>query len=132
VLVGLLILRVPYAITLAIIIGVVDLLPYLGTGFVFVPWIVYLFFTGNSYLALWLLGLYGIVLVQRQVMEPRVMASSIGLDPLATLIAVFVGFQLFGFIGLMIGPFFLVIINALWDARVIQDVWLFIKGEKVI
>ncbi|MDF2945461.1 MAG: ytvI [Bacillales bacterium] len=132
VLLGLLILRVPYAITLAVIIGVVDLLPYLGTGFVFVPWIVYLFFTGDTSLAVWLLGLYGIVLIQRQIMEPRVMASSIGLDPLATLIAVFVGFQLFGFIGLMVGPLFLVIINALWDAKVLQDIWYFIKGEKAI
>lgn len=43
VLIGLLILRVPYAITIAIITGVVDLLPYLGTGAVFVPWVIYVF-----------------------------------------------------------------------------------------
>src|SRR5699024_4533873 len=47
VIIGLLILRVKYAFTIGIIVGIVDLLPLLGTGFVFVPWIVYLFIQGN-------------------------------------------------------------------------------------
>ena len=97
VLIGLLILRVPYAITIAIITGVVDLLPYLGTGAVFVPWVIYVFFTGDTAFAIGLLILYIVVIVQRQIMEPKVLSSNIGLDPLATLVALFVGFKLFGF-----------------------------------
>ena len=50
VLIGLLILRVEYAITIALITGIVDLLPYLGTGAVFVPWIIYEAVTGNIWL----------------------------------------------------------------------------------
>lgn len=47
VLIGLLILRVKYAITIALVTGLVDLMPYLGTGVVFVPWIIYEFISGK-------------------------------------------------------------------------------------
>ncbi|HET7578386.1 MAG TPA: sporulation integral membrane protein YtvI [Bacillales bacterium] len=129
-LIGLLILRVDYAFTIAILTGVVDLLPYLGTGVVFIPWIIYLFFTGNFYLAIGLSILYAVVLIQRQIMEPKMISSSIGLDPLATLVALFVGIQLFGFIGLIIGPVALVILKTLYEARVFHDVWGYILGKK--
>ena len=128
VLVGLLILRVDYAITIAIIIGLVDLLPYLGTGAIFVPWMIYSFLTGNYGLTIGLSILYGIVVIQRQVMEPKVLSSNIGLDPLATLIALFVGFQVFGFIGLIIGPVLLVVLKTLYHANVFKDIWRYIVG----
>ncbi|MCD5323834.1 MULTISPECIES: sporulation integral membrane protein YtvI [Pontibacillus] len=129
VLLGLLILRVEYAVTIAILTGAVDLLPYLGTGFVFVPWIVYMFFTGNYFLTIGLSILYTIVIIQRQMMEPKVLSSNIGLDPLATLMALFVGFQLFGFLGLIIGPVSLVIINTLHQSGVFKEIWGYIIGK---
>lgn len=128
VLIGLLILRVDYAVTIAIIIGLVDLLPYLGTGAVFVPWMIYSFLTGNYGLTIGLAILYGVVVVQRQLVEPKVLSSNIGLDPLATLIALFVGFQIFGFIGLIIGPVLLVVLKTLYHANVFKDTWHYIIG----
>ncbi|WP_100331825.1 sporulation integral membrane protein YtvI [Bacillus xiapuensis] len=130
VLIGLLILRVNYAITLAVIIGLVDILPYLGTGAVFVPWILYEFFAGDTGLAVGLSVLYLIVVVQRQIMEPKVLSSSIGLDPLATLIALFIGFKLAGFFGLILGPTALVILNALQQAGVFKDLREYIMGKE--
>ena len=130
VLIGLLLLRVDYAITIALIIGAVDILPYLGTGIVFVPWIIYSAFNGSIPLAIGLGILYIVVLVQRQIMEPKVLSSTIGLDPLATLIALFVGFKLIGFLGLIAGPVLLVIIRALHSANVFQDLWRFIVGKQ--
>lgn len=129
VLVGLLILRVDYAITIALIIGLVDLLPYLGTGLIFVPWIIYSFFAENYFLTIGLSVLYGIVVVQRQVMEPKVLSSNIGLDPLPTLIALFVGFKLFGFFGLILGPVLLVVGKTLYNAGVFEEAWRFIIGK---
>jgi sporulation integral membrane protein YtvI len=131
VLVGLLILRVDYAITIAIIIGIVDLLPYLGTGAVFIPWIVYIIVTGNYGFAIGLSILYVVVLVQRQVMEPKILSSNIGLDPLATLVALFVGFKVLGVFGLILGPVLLVIINALQRANVFENLWTFITAKKM-
>jgi sporulation integral membrane protein YtvI len=130
ILIGLLILRVDYAITIALIIGIVDIIPYLGTGAVFVPWIIYSIITGNLGLAIGLGILYLLVIVQRQIMEPKILSSNIGLDPLATLIALFVGFKLIGFLGLIVGPVTLVIISTLYRAHVFHDIWTFIKGNE--
>jgi predicted PurR-regulated permease PerM len=63
-------------------------------------------------------------------MEPKVLSSNIGLDPLPTLIALFVGFKLYGFLGLIIGPATLVLLKTLYDAKVFRDLWRFIKDAK--
>jgi sporulation integral membrane protein YtvI len=131
VIVGLLILRVEYAVTIGLITGLVDLLPYLGTGTVFIPWIIYAFFKGNYGLVIGLAVLYGIVVIFRQIIEPKVVAENVGLDPLLTLVALFVGLQLFGFLGLIVGPVSLVMIHALINANVFQDVWRYIKGKPI-
>jgi sporulation integral membrane protein YtvI len=130
ILIGLLVLRVDYAITIALVMGIADILPYLGTGLVFVPWIIYTAIGGDMGLAVGLGVLYIIVLVQRQIMEPKILSSSIGLDPLATLVALFVGFKLIGFLGLIVGPVTLVIISTLYRANVFHDLWAFIKGKE--
>lgn len=129
ILIGLLILRVDYAITIALVTGIVDIIPYLGTGAVFVPWIIYEAIAGEMSTAIGLGVLYIVVLVQRQIMEPKILSSSIGLDPLATLIALFVGFKTIGFLGLIVGPVILVIFNTLQRANVFRDIWTFIKGK---
>ncbi len=129
VLAGLLILRVDYAVTVAMITGAVDLLPYLGTGIIFIPWIIYMFFTGNYFMTIGLSILYIVVIVQRQMMEPKILSTNIGLDPLATLIVLFVGFKMFSFLGLIIGPVTLVILNTLHRAGVFHDTWSYIMGN---
>lgn len=131
ILIGLLILRVDYAITIALVTGIVDIIPYLGTGAVFVPWIIYVAIGGNMGLAIGLGVLYVVVLVQRQIMEPKILSSNIGLDPLATLIALFVGFKLIGLLGLIVGPVTLVIISTLYRANVFHDLWGFIMGKDI-
>ncbi|WP_134699902.1 sporulation integral membrane protein YtvI [Ammoniphilus sp. YIM 78166] len=128
VVIGLIILRVEYAFTIGMITGILDLLPLLGTGFVFVPWIIYLFIKGNFSLVIGLSILYGVVIVQRQIMEPKIVAENIGLDPLVTLISLFVGLQLLGVVGLIVGPVSVVVISALINAHVFEDIWKFIKG----
>lgn len=93
VLIGLLILGVESAFTYALLIGLVDLLPYLGVGTIMIPWLIYAFATGDMTLGIGLSVLYGIILVARQLIEPKVLASSVGLDPLPTLIAMFAGLE---------------------------------------
>lgn len=122
VIVGLLVLNVKYAITIGLLIGLVDLLPYLGVGAAMIPWIVYTFTLGDTSLGIGLTVLYAIILVVRQIIEPKVLSTSIGLDPLPTLIAMFVGLKLFGVFGLIIGPVTLVILSALHRAGVFRDI----------
>ncbi|UFJ41526.1 sporulation integral membrane protein YtvI [Brevibacillus humidisoli] len=129
VIIGLLIMRVEYAVTIGLLTGLVDLLPYLGTGTVFIPWIIYAFFKGQYGLVIGLSILYGIVVILRQIIEPKIVAENVGLDPLLTLVALFIGLNLFGFLGLIIGPVSLVVINALIKANVFQDVVKYIMGK---
>ncbi|MFJ5621885.1 sporulation integral membrane protein YtvI [Peribacillus loiseleuriae] len=130
VLIGLLILRVEYSITIALVSGLIDIIPYLGTGTVFIPWIAYEVIIGNYHLAIGLIVVYVIVVVQRQLVEPKVLSSSIGIDPIATLLALFVGYKLIGFLGLIAGPVVLVIINTLHRANVFKAIWNFVVGRE--
>jgi sporulation integral membrane protein YtvI len=130
VIIGLLILRVEYAFTIGIVTGVVDLLPLFGTSAVFIPWIIYLFIKQNYSLVIGLSILLVIIVVQRQIMEPKIVADNVGLDPLVTLISLFVGLQLFGVAGLILGPLSVVIFTALINAGVFEDLWGYIKGDQ--
>ncbi|QHT60129.1 sporulation integral membrane protein YtvI [Paenibacillus lycopersici] len=129
--IGLLIIGVHYAITIGMLIGLVDLLPYLGVGAAMIPWILYTFIYGNVTLGIELSILYGVILVARQTIEPKVLASSVGLEALPTLIAMFVGLKLFGVLGLIIGPVSLVILTAIHRANVFRDLYAFVvRGPK--
>jgi sporulation integral membrane protein YtvI len=127
--IGLLILNVEQPLTIALILGVVDLLPYLGTGIILIPWAIYSILTGNLFLGVGLLILYGLTITLRQLAEPKVLSSSLGLNPLATLVSLFVGLQLFGFLGLFIGPVILVLILSFHEAKIFDGMWRFIKGH---
>lgn len=101
---GLLMFKIEYAFMMALIIAAVDILPVLGTGTILIPWGMILLFTGDYYTGFGLLIIYAVVTVVRQVIEPRIVGVSIGLHPLITLIAMYVGFRLFGFIGIILLP----------------------------
>lgn len=131
VMIGLLVLQVKSAFTIALMIGLVDLLPYLGVGLVMVPWAAYLLMNGDPYLGIGIAVIYLIVLVARQMIEPKVLASSVGLDPLATLVGMFVGLKLFGVLGLIIGPVSLVILDAFKRANVFRDLRNYVVNGKV-
>lgn len=104
VLIGLSILRVKYALLMSIIVAVVDILPILGTGAVLIPWAILAYAGGNPRLGTGLLILYGVLLILRQIAEPRIVGDSIGLHPLATLASVYLGIKLAGIAGIFIGP----------------------------
>jgi len=125
-LIGFIILDINYAITIALIIGLVDIIPYLGTGLVFIPWILFELMNADYQAAIGLSVLYLIIVVQRQVLEPKILSSNIGLNPLATLIAVFIGYKIFGLIGLMLGPIIFIIISTLHRANIFKDALHFI------
>lgn len=126
--IGLFILRIEHAITIAIFTSVVDFLPFIGTGIVFIPWILYLFFTGNYSLTIFISILYMIIIVQRQLSEPKIVSDSIGLPPLATLFCLFIAWQFWGLLGLFIAPLMLVILTTFIRAGVFTQLWVFIKG----
>src|SRR5699024_2582950 len=126
--IGLLLLKIEHALTVAILTSFVDFLPFIGTGIVFIPWIMYLFFTDNYTLTIFISLLYMIVIVQRQLSEPKIVSSSIGLPPIVTLICLFLAWQFWGLLGIFIAPLILIILTTLIRAGVFTQIWTFIKG----
>lgn len=105
-----LILRIPYAVFVALAIAVFDILPVLGTGGILLPWAVVLIIIGNVPLAIGIFVLYVVVTAIRNTIEPKIVGRQIGLHPLATLIAMFIGLKFFGIIGVFVFPVTLAIL----------------------
>ncbi|WP_246125639.1 sporulation integral membrane protein YtvI [Alkalicoccus halolimnae] len=128
VLIGLFILRVDNALTIALIIGLAEVLPYLGSGTILIPWSLYMFFTGSISMGVGLAIVYGITMVVRQAIEPKILSTSMNLNALAVLVSLFVGFQLFGVVGFFLGPFILVIAVIFKDIGILDNLLHFIKS----
>ncbi len=115
------ILRVPGAVLLAALIAVFDILPVVGTGTVLLPWIaVEIFVNGNYGMAAGLAVSYAVIFLVRNVIEPKIVGHGVGLHPLATLAAMFVGTALFGFAGLLGLPILAALLVDLNDRGVIN------------
>ncbi len=99
------VLDLDYALLLAVVIALVDILPVLGTGTVLVPWsLVCLFITKDLYLGIGLLVTYVAITVIRQVIEPKIVGNFMEMHPLFTLFAMFVGLKTAGVLGLLLLP----------------------------
>lgn len=119
-LVGLLLIQPKYALAMTFVIWIIDVIPFLGSIIVLVPWGTYHLLIGNTPIAIKLFVLAAILLIIRRTVEPKVMGAHIGLPPLPTLIAMFVGLQLFGIIGLFAGPFVIIFVFALKETGIIK------------
>lgn len=101
---GLLLLRIRYAPALGLLIALVDAVPVLGTGTVLIPWAAVCLLQEQTLRGVGLLVIYGAALVTRTALEPRFVGKQLGLDPLLTLICVYVGYRLWGFLGMILSP----------------------------
>lgn len=117
---GLMILGVKYALAIALIIVVVDILPILGTGSVIVPWAVYAFFHGDTKLGIGLLILFLVITVVRRIVEPKILGENIGLGPLAVIISLYLGVTMLGGIGIFLGPIIFIIVQSLRKAGLLN------------
>lgn len=103
-LLGLILLRTANAALLALIIALLDILPVIGTGAVVIPWAVVELIRGHIGYGVGLIVLWAVITVVRNIIEPKIVGRGVGLHPLATLISMFVGSKLFGFLGLILLP----------------------------
>lgn len=109
-LVGLSILGVEATVLISAIISIVDAVPILGTGTILGPWAIVSVISGKYFLALGLVIIYAISFLVRRVAEPKIVSEQIGLHPLITLIAIYVGLRAMGVFGMILGPIFAIII----------------------
>lgn len=118
--VAFLLLRINNPLALAFAISIFDILPVLGVGGILVPWVIISFIQGNYAFGIGMLIVYLMVTVIRQILEPKIIGDQVGLHPVATLIAMFIGANLFGIVGLFLFPISLVILKKLSDAGKIR------------
>ena len=101
---GFLLLGIPYGILWAALIAAVDAVPMLGTGLVLLPWALISLLQGQQLRALGLSLLFVAATLLRTTLEPRLVGKQLGLDPLVTLLALYAGYRLWGFWGLLAAP----------------------------
>jgi sporulation integral membrane protein YtvI len=119
--IGLLLIVTPeIAIVMSIIIWVIDFIPIIGSIIILGPWALFHFLTGDVTLGTHLAILAGVLLIIRRTVEPKVMGSQIGLSPLSTLIAMYLGLKIFGILGFLIGPLLLIAFNSAHEAGIIK------------
>ena len=98
--IGLTVVGIENAVVIALLIAVFDILPVLGTGGIMIPWAAITAIQGEFKLALALFAVYIVVTIIRNIIEPKIVGSQLGLHPVATLASLFLGAQLFGVVGL--------------------------------
>lgn len=118
--VGLSVIGVDYAFLLALGISFLDILPIFGVGTVLIPWAVFSFFTHNFSRGIGLVILWAIVTVIRQIAEPKIVGETIGLHPIVTLIGMYVGFRLFGIVGMFLAPAAIIAVRAYFGGKYID------------
>lgn len=131
-LVGLSLLRVEYALVLSILIGFLDFLPFFGTGTALIPWCIYTLLTGDYMRALFLALIYVITQVVRQLIQPKLVGDQVGLNPLPTLIFIYIGYRLGGFLWMILAvPLGMILINMCKAGAfdyIVDDVKILVQG----
>jgi predicted PurR-regulated permease PerM len=110
---GLSIIGINNAAGIAVAIAIFDILPVVGSGLVLLPWTIITLISGNLVQGIGLGVLYVVVIVVRQIMEPKIVGDRVGLHPLVTLLSMVLGTYLFGGIGLLGLPITVALLHAL-------------------
>lgn len=103
-LLGLKLLGVDFVLLFGVLVALLDILPMIGPGALLLPWAGLAFLHGDGGLALGLAALLLVIIIGRQLLEPRIVGAGLGLHPLAALLAGFVGLSVLGAAGLLLGP----------------------------
>jgi sporulation integral membrane protein YtvI len=123
ILIALFIFGVDNAFSIALLAGVFDLLPLLGVSTVFIPWIIYLFAVGQTTLAIELSILLAVVLLVRQILEPKITGDSLGVSAFTMLAAMIISLSIFGISGLILSPILIILLKALHEQGYLKS-WI--------
>lgn len=120
---------ISYSGLLAVVIAIVDFLPFFGAGTVLVPWAFYRLVTGSYTYAAILFVIYVVVLIVRQALEPKLIGDNIGTSPFETLVFMLVGYRLAGMLGLIVGIPVGMILMECYREGMFDD---YIRGIKIL
>ncbi len=110
---GFSILGINNAFGVAAIIAIADIFPIIGTGGILIPWAIITLLNQNYFHGIGLIVIYLVILVVRNFTEPKIVGDQLGLNPLVTLIAIYIGYSLFSFLGMILLPVIVTILSGL-------------------
>lgn len=131
-LVGFTLMQIRFSILLAIVIAFLDFLPFFGTGTALIPWAIYKFLVGDYKMVAALVILYGVTQLVRQLIQPKLVGDSMGLNPLYTLFLLYLGYRVGSVLGMIFAvPIGLILLN-LYQAGafdyILNDVKILAEG----
>lgn len=100
-----------------ILAGFLDMLPFIGTGIVLVPLSAWQLLNGRYGTMVVCLALYGVCILVRELLEPRLIGNKMGISPIYILFAVYAGVKLFGVSGIVKGPLALIVVCEILKKR---------------
>lgn len=118
---GLFMMQIRYALILGLAIGLTGWVPILGSGIVTLPWALGALATANYGLALKIVLLQAVASMVRHMIEPKILASNMGLGTFSTMFGMYVGLTSMGFLGLLVGPIVMIAIRSLLRVRMFVD-----------
>lgn len=118
--IGFYILNINDFILMAMLVAFIDLLPVLGTGIVLLPWSIFSFFTDDIYRGVGLVVLYLLLSITKNIIEPRIIGKQIGINPLLSLVAIFLGYKTIGFLGVIIFPVVLIVVFEYYKSNIYE------------
>lgn len=107
---GFMIIGIEQSIMLACIIAIFDFMPVLGLDMIMIPWIIICSLTNNMARAIGLLVVYMIIVITKNIMEPKLIAKNLGVTPVVSLVGMYLGMKIMGLMGLIIVPTLLMVI----------------------
>lgn len=129
---GLAMFGVHYAILIAFLIAFLDFLPFFGTGTAMIPWALYKLLTGDYKMTAALLVIYVITQLVRQLLQPKLVGDSMGLNPLVTLLLLYIGYKVSSVLGLILAvPIGMVLINMCQAGAfdyILDDIKILVEG----
>ncbi|MDD6735230.1 MAG: sporulation integral membrane protein YtvI [Clostridiales bacterium] len=129
--IGLLLMRVKYALVIALATALVDALPFFGSGTVLIPWAVVSLVSGNVSFGIRLLIIYLSVVLMRQFIEPKIVSKNVGMHPLLTLMSMYIGYRIFSIGGMILGPLVLMMTISFYKVGIFDEPIKFVKNTSL-
>ncbi len=122
--IGLIVLQVKYAWLIGFGIALLDMLPVFGTGTVLLPWAVIKLFSGSYQIAIGMIALYVLTFLIHQLLQPKMVGDSLGMNPFAALFFMYVGYRVSSVFGMIVAiPIGMLLINLVKAGAFDTQIW---------